>query len=206
MIVDLAFGLTGLQPIPADHGYALYAAVSRCLPVVHQQEGIGIHPIAGRQVGNRQLALQPWSRLTVRVSDEKIAAILPLAGRSLDVGGATLRVGVPEVRVLRPATALRSRLVTIKIAGANAKDIDEQGFAGSARKQLSGLGVSSDARLTIGKRRTARIKRQGIVGYEALVEGLLAEESIKLQEAGVGGRRLMGCGVFVPYERQGAPL
>jgi len=31
------------------------------------------------------------------------------------------------------------------------------------------------------------------------VNGLTAEESIKLQEIGLGGRRHMGCGIFVPY-------
>jgi CRISPR-associated protein Cas6 len=50
--------------------------------------------------------------------------------------------------------------------------------------------------LTLGKRRTLRIKDKEVVGYEVLVEALTAEESLNLQEHGLGGRRHMGCGIF----------
>ena len=49
--VDLAFELVGQQPIPADHGYALYGALSRVLPAVHRDNGVAIHPIGGQQMG-----------------------------------------------------------------------------------------------------------------------------------------------------------
>jgi len=32
-----------------------------------------------------------------------------------------------------------------------------------------------------------------------LIEGLTAEESLTVQEHGLGGRRHMGCGLFVPF-------
>ena len=84
MHVDLSFTLTGTSAIAADHGYALYGAISRVLAdKVHAENGIGVHPIRGRQVGNRQLMLMSWSSLTLRVADNQIAAMLPLAGKSL---------------------------------------------------------------------------------------------------------------------------
>lgn len=199
--VDLAFTLTGLKSIPADHGYALYGALSRRLPALHGNSRIGIHSIAGRQIGNRQLSLQPWSRLSFRVPDDQMTELLSLSGQSIEIGGASVCVGVPEVHALQPSTVLRSRLVTIKIAGTNANKVDAEKFATSARKQLDRLEISPQATLQLGKRRTARIKQQEIVGYEVLVAGLLPEESIKLQEVGLGGRRLMGCGVLVGFDR-----
>ena len=45
-----------------------------------------------------------------------------------------------------------------------------------------------------------QIKDKSIVGYALRVVGLTAEESIRLQETGLGGRRRMGCGVFLPIE------
>jgi len=36
------------------------------------------------------------------------------------------------------------------------------------------------------------------VGYAVRVSGLSDEDSLKLQERGLGGKRRMGCGVFVP--------
>ncbi|MCI5210102.1 MAG: hypothetical protein D3910_15200 [Candidatus Electrothrix sp. ATG2] len=54
--------------------------------------------------------------------------------------------------------------------------------------------------VTIGKRRTFSIRRKKIVGYSLLVSELSAEESLALQEKGVGGRRKMGCGFFNPWK------
>ena len=46
-------------------------------------------------------------------------------------------------------------------------------------------------------RRTLRICDKEIVGFALRVERLTAQESILLQEKGIGGRRRFGCGIFV---------
>lgn len=202
--LDLKFTLTATEPIVADHGYLLYGAISRELPAIHQSNGIAIHPIRGRQVGNRMLAVMPWSNLTLRVPDGRIDEVLPVAGRSLRVGPATLHVGVPRVEALQPTAALRSRLVTIKIQEApTAADITPELFQIALRRQLDALGVSREVTTTLSNRderplRTLRIKQKEVVGYEVILEGLSAAESLAIQEVGLGGRRHMGCGVFVP--------
>lgn len=197
MHVDLSFSLIGTNAIAADHGYALYSAISRWVADVHSENGVGIHPIRGRQVGDRQLMLMPWSNLTLRVADNQIASMLSLAGKSLRIGAANIRVGVPTVNGLVPSTALRSRLVVIKVANIRPDSVTAEQFAEAVRRQLGGLNMSDATTITIGKRRTLRVKQREIVGYEVLVEGLTAQESITLQERGLGGKRHMGCGVFV---------
>ena len=198
LTVDLAFQIGCPDSIPSDHGYRLYGALSRALPAVHQEDGVGIHPIRGRQVGNRQIMLLPSSRLVLRTDSGKIGELIPLAGKQLDLAGCKLRIGVPQVWSLPPATALRSRLVIIKLKDApTASEINGGNFQSSARRQLDSLGVSPEAILTLGKRRTLRIKDKEVVGYEVILEGLTAEESLDIQERGIGGRRHMGCGVFV---------
>ena len=199
--VDLAFAVRTTKPIPADHGYALYGAISRHLPELHRENGFSVLPIRGQQVGERLLSLMPWSSLTVRVPDGQIAPLLCLAGKTLSLGATPLQVGVPQVRALIPATALRSRLVVIKVSNTDAAQLTPELFEAAARKQLASLSISEQALLTLGKRRTLRIKQREIVGYEVLVEALTAEESLALQEHGLGGRHHMGCGVFVPRER-----
>jgi CRISPR-associated protein Cas6 len=47
-------------------------------------------------------------------------------------------------------------------------------------------------------RRTLEIAGRTVVGYAVEVSGLTAEESIILQENGIGGRRRFGCGIFIP--------
>lgn len=200
-MIDLSFALIGECDIPADHGYHLYAAVSRLLPSMHEPNGIGIHPVRGRLVGDRRMQLCDFSRLTIRVAPERIADLLPLAGKQLTVAGGRIRVGVPEVHALKPAAALRSRLVTIKISSDRheTRPPDEASFLSAARRQLDSLGVSPDAQLAVGKRRTLRITDKEVVGYVLLASALSADESLELQSAGLGGRRHMGCGIFIPF-------
>lgn len=66
--IDLAFTVIGTATLSSDHGYHLYAAISRALPAVHEPNGIGVHPIRGRIVGDRQMQLCDFSRLTMRVA------------------------------------------------------------------------------------------------------------------------------------------
>ena len=72
-------------------------------------------------------------------------------------------------------------------------------FAEAVRRQLTALEISDGCVLTVAKRRTLKIKDKEVVGFEVILEGLLADESIAIQEAGLGGRSKMGCGVFVPW-------
>ena len=205
MKVDLAFSIVCPHALPANHGYLLYSAVSRVLPEAHRADGFGIHPIRGRQLGGRTLQLTEHSRLVIRTDAEQIAQFLPLAGKPLQLLDRTLRVGVPQVRSLVPAAALRSRLVTIKLPDAvtQPSDAAAEAFRAAAVRQIANLGVSTEARLSLGKRRTLRIKDKEVVGYEVVLEGLTAEESLSLQEHGLGGRRHFGCGIFVPAIREG---
>lgn len=190
--VDISFALTG-STIPADHGYALLSAVSHVLPVVHSNPAVGIHPVRGRLVGGRLMALGRNSRLTFRAPASLFASLLPLAGKTLELDGHSATVGVPSAYPLRPAASLRCRLAIIK------GFMDPEGFQAAAQRQLDAVGVRGALRL--GTRRTMRIKDKEIVGYAAAVTELTAEESVALQEQGLGGRRRMGCGMFCPIVR-----
>ena len=72
--IDLAFRLTGAN-IPVDHGYALYAALSRILPDIHTAKAVGVQPIRGLYNGNGTLHLTDFSRLILRLPDEQIRLI-----------------------------------------------------------------------------------------------------------------------------------
>ena len=201
MTIDLHFPLIATQPIPADHGYCVYSALSHALPVLHQHNGIAVHPIRGTQVGDRQLQLDDRSALAIRVPDNRIGEFIQLAGKQLRIAGTLLRVGVPRVYALTPAPALRSRLVTIK------NGTDPERFSKELRRKLDAFGVSPEAQPTLGKRRTIRIKDKEVVGYEVIIEALAAEESLAIQENQPHGppelgwsRRHMGCAVFVALD------
>jgi CRISPR-associated protein Cas6 len=52
-------------------------------------------------------------------------------------------------------------------------------------------------------RRVIRIKGRRLVGYAVCVTGLTAEESLVVQEQGLGSHRRMGCGIFLPISGGG---
>ena len=86
--IDLAFSVQATAPLAADHSYHLYAGVSRVLPGVHSENGIGIHPIAGQLIGDRKLQLTERSRLAIRTSADQIPSgpkiCFQVAGQPID--------------------------------------------------------------------------------------------------------------------------
>ena len=198
-VIDLAFDLRG-GAIPLDYGYDLFAALCRVVPGLHGDRRVGVHPIRGLRLAPRRLTLVPQSRLRLRLPSEEIASYLALAGSRIELEGAPLSVGIPRVEPLRPAPALAARLVTI------GRLVEPGSFEESIRRQLRSLGVSAEtefvpeadpARAGRPTRRVLRVKGRRIVGYALRVAGLTAEESLLVQEQGLGSRRRMGCGVFV---------
>lgn len=186
--VDLSFPLRGTT-VPVDHGYALFSAVNRLIPAVHAHSKLAIHPIRGVYAGGGILQLSQSSRLTIRLEADEIKTCLPLSGKTLEIQGALLQLGVPRLYLLTPAVNLRARMVTIK------GFLDESAFREAAQRQLDELQVRAE--LQLGARRTLRIQDKRIVGYQTALLGLTAEESVTIQEHGLGGRRRFGCGVFV---------
>ncbi len=58
-LIELHFPVFGSE-IPADHGYALYGAMSRLVPILHTPElALRIGPIRGTYLGNGKLGLEP---------------------------------------------------------------------------------------------------------------------------------------------------
>ena len=207
-MIDLAFVLVG-QTIPLDHGYGLFSALCKIVPHLHGDKRIGVHPIRGRQSGPGVLTLIEASRLRLRLPSEEVAAYLALAGSSLDLDGHRLRVGIPSVESLIPSASLAARLVTFRHALAPAA------FEAGVRRGLDKLGIAGELGFVpttrapyIGqpKRRVVRVRDQRVVGFALRVTNLTAGESLKLQEEGLGGRRRMGCGLFVPISRTAQTL
>ena len=206
MQLDLEFPVFSTSAIAADHGYHLYSGLSKVLDTLHSEDGLGVHPVRGQQVGGRKLQLMPWSSVRIRTPQDKVGDLIALSGKSIDINGSNVRLGVPKLHALESSTALRSRLVTIK------GFMETVDFSAAVRRQLDKLGVSEQAIVTIPQRsrkpsdeptpvrRTIRIRDKEVVGFEVILEGLSARESITVQETGIGGRRKMGCGVFVPWK------
>jgi CRISPR-associated protein Cas6 len=201
-VVDIAFRIRGAA-LPLDHGYVLFAALARCLERFRTETRWGVHPVLGARKGPGVLALTPQSRLKIRLPANDIVRLLPLAGAELDVDGNRINVDVPEILPVKPAAALKSRFVTVK------GFVDPEPFTLALRRQLAAMDLGQDAErveLVVGAKRVMRVGPHTIVGFPVGVTGLDAHASVAIQARGLGGRRHMGAGVFVPVARRTRPV
>lgn len=199
--VDLAFPLAG-ERVPQDHGYALFGALCRVLGDLHGADWLAVHPIAGLHLSRTELRLDPErSTLRLRVPPDRIGALLSLAGKTLEIDGCRARVGVPTIHTLEPAGSLASRLVSIRLLNVDLKDDkgSEAAFVEALQRQVAELLVSAEVRIL--RRRVMAVRGKTVVGWGVRLEGLSTEHSLKVQEAGLGGRRRFGCGVFARASR-----
>ena len=187
MKVDLCFRVVGAR-IPVDHGFGLYGALSRVLPFIHEDNDLGIKLIRGRYAGGGMLDISPHSELVLRIPAGSIGTFLPLAGKTLEVLTCRLSVGAPATRALIPSATLHSRLVSTR------NGHDQARFETEMKNQMERLGVNG--RISVASRRTFAVHGKQVVGYSVSATELTAEESIVVQERGLGGRRKMGCGFF----------
>lgn len=202
--IDLAFPVRG-RTVARDHGYALYAAISRLIPAVHGATWIGIHGIAGKRATPGELTLQPMATLRVRIPPDKIGALCALAGATLDVAGHQVEVGAPTVHILAPAAVLDARIVVIRLTGGLSKPFDQAAFAqrfvAEAQRQLANHGIRGELELC--GRRSLSVAGRRVIGHSVRVLGLSPEDSLTLQVYGLGGKRVMGCGIFRPARIKG---
>ena len=214
--VELSFGVIG-QALPADHGYGLYSAIAKQHSNLHDLAGLSLNTISGQPSHNGEIVLTGSSRLSIRCQSGSIMAVLALAGAQIELGKHIIRLANPEIRQLRPFSDLKARLVTIKHPSEKFDDVTPDWFLDACDRQLKALGINASVGIPLNDadepaRKAMRIKRKGeglqkgkqretdyVVGYSVIVADLLPEDSILLQAKGIGGKRKMGCGYFVPY-------
>ncbi|AKT41109.1 uncharacterized protein CMC5_052700 [Chondromyces crocatus] len=187
--VDISFRLAA-KLAPLDHGYALFSALCRLLGDLHGAEWLAVHPLPGTPRPDGLLAVDGRRGLRLRVDPAQIPRVLPLAGKWLDIGGHAARVGVSSVFPLASASTLRARLVTIK------GFLEPEPFLEALQRQLDAMGVAG--RPTAGRRRVLDVANDKVVGFGVELHGLTEDGALRVQALGLGGRRRMGCGVFVP--------
>ncbi|MEH2047982.1 type I-MYXAN CRISPR-associated protein Cas6/Cmx6 [Nostoc sp.] len=160
-----------------------------------------MHTIAGIPKES-VIQLTKNSRLRIQLLVDQVRLVYPLAGKSLKIGKHTIRLGIPEIYLLEPTERLRSRIVIIQ--GYQ----EPESFLAAAQRQLEQLGIQGKAFITKNtdgspKRRSIKIKRFTVVGFRLEIINLSNEDSLTLLRYGIGEKRKMGCGIFVPVKRKG---
>lgn len=202
-IVDILFDIDCRQ-LPVDHAYALFAALQGALPWFGNEPGLGLHTVhvAGSQNGwerpahstDENLILSRRTKLTIRVPRHRVNLLFEeLKGKTLDIAGSRLTVGEGKIRPLSKERTLLARYVAVR------PNEGEEDFLGWAAAELRVLDIR--VRKALCGKTTALATPNGPLNTRSLMLADLApEESVRLQQHGLGPHREMGCGIFIPHK------
>lgn len=204
-VLHLSFSLQG-KTLPADHGYPLGSAIKKKLGLSALPKELSISTVTGTPTGEGYLWLQKWSRLRLRFPADQVQRWYQLQSQVLDLNGHLIRLVQPQLYLPQPATALRSRIVVIKL-----KDWDEASaphyFLESCQRGLEALSIKGEVWIPSTPngdlaRKSLRIKDKHVLGYSVQVDQLSPEDSLRLQDFGLGGRQHFGAGWFHPIRQE----
>ena len=116
-----------------------------------------------------------------------------LEGKGLNIAGNSLNIKKATVKLLSFYEVQFSRYVMTDT------DMDEEEFLQNAVAELKKLNIPP-RKLLSGKTQSFITPDQQITTRSLLVADLEPMEAIRLQEAGIGEGRLLGCGLFVPHK------
>ena len=201
-IVDLTFRVE-CRALPVDHVYALSRAIQAQLPWFVDEVGAGLHTIHGAESGNgwyrpegegeSLLYLSRRTRFSLRLPRQRVEEARLLDGAELDVGGYAMRLSDATVRPLTPQTTLFARYVL------SAATETEEEFLQRMVRELKAEGVVCK-KLMCGRSNTIRTPDGDLHARSLMLADLRPEDSIRLQQLGLGKGRKLGCGLFIPHK------
>ncbi len=194
-VTDVCFDLQGTL-LPRDHGYRLFLELARLLPWLADEERVGVHPIHGAETGRDDLLiLNRRARLIVRIPVEREADLATLSGHTIAVDGHSLTIGKGKTRPLTRHTPLYAHCVTTG-------STDEEGFTRDVIGLLDELKIT--CRFICGRHQTVATGEGYAYGHSLMLHDLPVDQSILVQQRGMGGNRKIGCGIFIPHKSTNA--
>lgn len=204
-VVDLLFDIE-CRELPVDHAQSLSAALAAHLPGLGEDGDVGLHTVhlAGSQNGwerpdpalGQKLILSRRTKLTLRVPKAREDTVREtLNGVELDVEGCRMRIGKAKRKPLSSQGTIFSRYVALQEGEAE----DEHAFLQRIVSTLAERGIRVKKALC-GKTATMAGPDGPIQTRSIMLADLTAEESVQLQEQGIGPLREIGCGIFIPHK------
>ena len=204
-IVDLVFDID-CRELPVDHARDLADAIHAHLPQVGEDARIGVHNIhlAGSQNGwerpdpklGQRLILSRRTKLTIRVpQDQREQVETALLDAELDVAGCSMRIGKAKQKMLSSQGTVFSRYVVCE----QGEDADENAFLQRIVSHLGERGIKVTKALC-GKTNEIEGPDGTLQTRSIMIAGLTPEESVRIQQEGIGPLREMGCGIFIAHK------
>jgi len=198
-VFDLVFRLRG-ERLAIDHAHALAQALqSRLGKAVCDRIGVhGVHMADSANGWNRpentgaEMPLSRRARLVIRLRRDDHDEVGRISDQTLKLGESELHIGESSIRKLSSLGNLHSRAVCCD------PEQTEPEFLAQAAADLQQLDIEV-ARMICGRCGEVRRDTGSVFTRALMVADLKPAESVTLQQRGMGGGRLLGCGLFVPH-------
>ena len=215
-VVDLSFRIHCAQ-LPVDHAVDLYRALEGVLPWLRDEPCAAIHSIfdaasgngwvrpAGQSVGlaGELMQLSKRTRLYLRLPKHRLADAAELSGQRLDIGGYPLTVGVGSIKLLSAWPTIFARSVTGEARGEQHDEHcghdDEAEFSRGVADRLAAMNIRPP-KLLCGLSHSIAGEGATLNARSVMLADLKLEESIRLQQNGLGSNLKIGCGIFLPHK------
>jgi CRISPR-associated protein Cas6 len=139
------------------------------------------------------MPLSRRARLAIRLHRDDLDAVASITDQTLRLGGQNLQVGASAIRKLSSISSLHARAISCD------PEQSEPDFLGETADALQQLGIDVK-RMICGRCGEIRTAGGTLFTRALMVADLKPEESVRLQQQGLGEGRLLGCGLFVPHK------
>jgi len=200
-VQDVIFKIN-CKVIPMDHAQALSTALSESLLWLAEEPLAGIHLIHAAESGNgwirpeitenAVLNLSKRTKLQLRLPKHRLDDAQKLVGSTIIVDGYELHIRESAPRKLTKSPIIFSRYVV-------SEDDDETAFLKSVQQQLSELGIKV-RKMMCGKFHQHKLNTGMMSTRSLMIADLDVEDSVLLQQQGLGPDRLFGCGLFLAHK------
>jgi CRISPR-associated protein Cas6 len=200
-VVDVSFRID-CRALPVDHAHALSSAVLNELPWLADEPEAGVHSIHVADSGNGWMRPENpddlvfpsrRTRMTLRVPSHRTDDAQALVGCTLDIAGNSLEVGESTIKDLTAVSTLFARYLVAM------DDDDEESFLADIATQLKELGIRPK-KMMCGISKTIQTPDDTIRTRSLMLADLSHDDSVLLQQSGLGEHRHLGCGIFIPHK------
>ena len=198
-MTDIAY-MINCKTLPYDHAFKLSNQITMVLPWLNDNLQNGIHMLHGPHAGHGwerstddTIFLSKRTRLILRIPKTHIDQAKNLEGVTLKISNDTLVVGKSYEKPFTVTRDLFSKFVIVD------EGIDEEQFLEKINNELQQNRISLHKTIC-GKTNTLEINNKKKSTRSLMLPGLSKQQSILIQDKGLGEGRIFGCGLFVPHK------
>ncbi|ABL02364.1 conserved hypothetical protein [Candidatus Ruthia magnifica str. Cm (Calyptogena magnifica)] len=198
-IQDAVFNIFA-KILPINHSFLLAQTLLKHLPWLDEVDA-GIFNISvadgnGWTQNHKDGFYYPSkrSKLTIRVPKDKLYETQQLLGKTLDLGKYQIKI----IKSLKPKLLSDMPVLFSKNIACN-EAMSEDDFLQVTFEQLKILGISVK-KMMVGLEKNIKTDTHIIHTRSLMIADLKKDESVLLQEKGLGDYRLLGCGLFIPHK------